>query len=39
MRSWVRVVSATEYQAYVERLAADLSEAQEIVADQQEELE
>ena len=31
MRSWVRVVSATEYQAYVEQLAADLSEAQDIV--------
>ncbi len=39
MRSWVRVVSATDYQAYVERLAADLSEAQEIVADDQEALE
>jgi cytochrome c oxidase subunit 2 len=33
MRSWVRVVSATEYQAYVERLAAELSEAQGIVAE------
>jgi cytochrome c oxidase subunit II len=33
MRSWVRVVGATEYQAYVERLAAELSEAQGIVAE------
>jgi cytochrome c oxidase subunit II len=37
MRSWVRVVSATEYQDYVEQLGADLSEAQDIVARAQRE--
>jgi cytochrome c oxidase subunit 2 len=35
MRSWVRVVTATEYQDYVEQLGADLREAQGIVADAQ----
>jgi cytochrome c oxidase subunit 2 len=35
MRAWVRVVGVPEYQAYVERLAADLSEAQGIVAEDQ----
>ncbi|MGH2953510.1 MAG: cytochrome c oxidase subunit II [Solirubrobacterales bacterium] len=35
MRSWVRVVSATEYEDYVSQLEADLGEAQDIVAEEQ----
>lgn len=35
MRSWVRVLSATDYQAYVERLTADLAKSQELVAAEQ----
>lgn len=35
MRSWVRVVTVPEYQAYVERLSAELAEAQKIVHDEQ----
>lgn len=35
MRSWVRVVTAPEYQQYVEQLKRDLSEAQGIVAEAQ----
>jgi heme/copper-type cytochrome/quinol oxidase subunit 2 len=31
MRSWVRVVSVPEYQAYVDQLGKDLAEAQGIV--------
>lgn len=34
MRVWVRVVSPTEYQSYVEQLSSDLSEAQGIVSEQ-----
>jgi cytochrome c oxidase subunit II len=37
MRSWVRVVSVPEYQDYVEQLGADLSEAQGIVQQTQEQ--
>jgi cytochrome c oxidase subunit 2 len=33
MRSWVRVVEVPEYEAYVEQLQGDLSEAQGIVQD------
>ena len=36
MRAWVRVVSVPEYEAYVEQLAADLTEAQGIVLEEQE---
>jgi cytochrome c oxidase subunit 2 len=36
MRSWVRVVSATEYEDYIRQLEADLTDAQEVVANQQE---
>jgi len=36
MRAWVRVVSATEYEAYVDQLAEDLNEAQGIVLEAQE---
>jgi cytochrome c oxidase subunit 2 len=35
MRSWVRVVTATEYTDYVEGLEADLREAQGIVQEAQ----
>jgi cytochrome c oxidase subunit 2 len=35
MRTWVRVVTPTEYQDYVEQLAADLSEAQGIISEEQ----
>jgi len=35
MRGWVRVVSATEYQDYVERLGEELTEAQGIVQEVQ----
>ncbi len=35
MRSWVRVVSVPEYQAYVERLGTELREAQEFVKEVQ----
>jgi hypothetical protein len=31
MRSWLRVVSVPEYQAYVDQLGKDLAEAQGIV--------
>ena len=31
MRSWVRVVSVPEYQAYIERLGNDLADAQDVV--------
>jgi cytochrome c oxidase subunit 2 len=34
MRAWVRVVSPTEYQDYVEQLSSDLTEAQGIISDQ-----
>jgi heme/copper-type cytochrome/quinol oxidase subunit 2 len=38
MRSWVRVVSATEYEDYISQLESDLTEAQDIIAtDQQQE--
>jgi len=37
MRSWVRVVSATEYEDYIRQLEADLTDAQDIVANQQAE--
>jgi cytochrome c oxidase subunit II len=37
MRAWVRVVSVPDYQAYIERLQADLTEAQGIVQRTQEE--
>jgi cytochrome c oxidase subunit 2 len=37
MRAWVRVVSVPDYQAYIERLQADLAEAQGIVQRTQEE--
>ena len=36
MRSWVRVVSVSEYEAYVERLGTELAEAQDVVARAQE---
>ena len=36
MRSWVRVVSVSEYEAYVERLRTELAEAQDVVAQAQE---
>ncbi len=35
MRSWVRVVTVPEYQAHIERLGAELTEAQGIVNDVQ----
>ena len=35
MRSWVRVVTVPEYQAYIERLGAELAEAQDAVASEQ----
>jgi cytochrome c oxidase subunit 2 len=35
MRAWVRVVTVPEYQAYVERLGTDLTEAQGIVQEVQ----
>jgi cytochrome c oxidase subunit 2 len=35
MRVWVRVVSAADYQAYIEKLGADLKEAQDTVFDVQ----
>lgn len=38
MRAWVRVVSATDYQAYVEQLATDLGKAQDLVAARQGEI-
>ena len=38
MRSWVRVVGVPEYEDYVERLAADLNEAQGIVQEAQQEV-
>lgn len=34
MRAWVRVVTPTEYQAYVEQLSSEITEAQGIVAEQ-----
>jgi cytochrome c oxidase subunit II len=37
MRAWVRVVSVPDYQAHIERLKADLAEAQGIVQQTQEE--
>ena len=37
MRGWVRVVSASDYQAYLERLGTELKEAQDIVAQVQQE--
>ena len=37
MRSWVRVVTVPEYQAYVERLGNELAEAQDTVARVQQE--
>jgi cytochrome c oxidase subunit 2 len=37
MRAWVRVVSVPDYQAYIEQLQADLTEAQGIVQQTQEE--
>ncbi len=37
MRSWVRVVSVTDYEAYVEGLADDLAESQDTVARVQQE--
>jgi cytochrome c oxidase subunit 2 len=37
MRAWVRAVSVPEYEAYVEQLQADLTEAQGIVQETQEE--
>jgi cytochrome c oxidase subunit 2 len=35
MRAWVRVVSVPEYEAYIERLGADLDQAQQIILDDQ----
>jgi cytochrome c oxidase subunit 2 len=37
MRSWVRVVSVAEYEAYVEQLADDINAAQGIVLEEQEQ--
>jgi cytochrome c oxidase subunit 2 len=37
MRSWVRVLSVPEYQDYIEQLTDDLTEAQGIVQEEQEE--
>jgi heme/copper-type cytochrome/quinol oxidase subunit 2 len=34
MRAWVRVVSAEDYEQYIEDLATDLEEAQQAVADE-----
>jgi heme/copper-type cytochrome/quinol oxidase subunit 2 len=33
MRTWVRVVTPTEYTSYVDQLESDLTEAQEAVAE------
>ena len=37
MRSWVRVVTVPEYQAYIERLREELTEAQDFVQERQDE--